>query len=162
MRRNQLFFALCLFLPSALFAADVCVEDPNAACPSNETTKYCMNVKDHSGMICPPSVPVENRYVAKILSYTVAPPIADVQAVCDFESGHYRCEAWGQGPDVSYTWALNSRPGLSFITPPHGDKVAYINCQPNATNLVYLTVTSKFGLSTTVSTNLYCGYMGEY
>ena len=154
MSRFQFCLALALFSASpALFATDVCILDPDAPCPSVDSTKYCMNVKK---MVCP------SNFAAKVLSFNVAPPIEEVQAVCDFENGHYRCEAWGQGPDVTYTWALNSRPGLSFVTPPHSDKVALINCQPNGTNLVYLTVTSKFGLSTTVSTNLYCGYMGEY
>lgn len=156
MNRIHLSIALlCSMAPTAVFATKVCVPDPDAPCPILETDKYCMNVQV-SAAFCPSGI----ESIKKL--YTAAPPIEYVQAVCDFESGRYRCEAWGQGPDVSYTWALNGRPGLSFVTPPHGDKVAYINCQPNGTNLVYLTVTSKFGLSTTVSTNLYCGYMGEY
>ena len=153
---NRLLICVALALacaPNSLFATEVCVPEPDSACPTPDVAKYCMNVIN---LNC-------NSGIKSLsLAYTVAPPIGDVQAVCDFESGRYRCQAWGQGPDISYTWALNGRPGLSFVTPPHGDKVALINCQPNGTNLVHLTVTSKFGLSTTVSTNLYCGYMGEY
>lgn len=154
--RIRLSLPLLLVSSAALGVGGTCRIDPDTStCQNTDSARFCIIVQ--APIECPNTGLLEHTE-----SHTQAPPIDLVQAVCSFESGHYRCEAWGRGPDVSYTWALNGRPGLSFVTPPFGNNEALINCQPNMTNLVYLTVTSKFGRSTTVSTNLYCGAMGEY
>ncbi len=149
--RTVLYGVILAIFPLAAFSTDVCVPEPEDSCPAIPADRFCMTARTDS---------CGTGYVAKVRSYTEAPPVEGVEAVCDFAAGRYTCQAWGKGRDVSYTWSVGGN--ASFVTPPFSSGTAQINCTPSMFNKVHLTVTSKFGRSTTVTTPLYCGYLGEY
>lgn len=145
---NLIFLGLLLPLSAS---AVVCDPEPDRACPTEPVLKYCVTALDAT---------CTTGKKALDIAFNLAPPVADTQAVCDYTSNRYNCEAWPKHGGVSYSWSVAG--SLSFVSPPYLDDTASVNCTANGSNIIYLTVTSPFGMSTTVSAHLYCGYMGEY
>lgn len=99
--------------------------------------------------------------MGKVLMHQAEPPPSEhTDAMCDYTSGAYHCEAWPKLAGVTYSWSKFGM--LSWLSPPGGNDYADIGCTPGINNRVNLTVTSPYGYSRTTTTYLYCGASGEY
>jgi len=141
---------LALLLPVSAMAV-VCDPDPDRFCPEVPVAKSCVSARE-------PSCTTGAK--ALDFAYNVPPPPAETQIVCDYTSNRYNCEAWPKYGGLTYSWSKSG--SLNFVNPPYLDDTAAVTCSAGANNILYLTVTSKYGLSTTTTAHLYCGYLGEY
>jgi hypothetical protein len=150
--RHTTFVLLALSLPFSL-AARVCDPEPDRVCPSQPVAKYCYTAKDAT---------CTSGKVGVDVPWNFAPIASDTQVLCDYMGfNRYSCEAWPQDGGLGYAWATSG--SLALAGAPFLDSDAEVTCSPGPNNILYLTVTSPYGLSTTVqSTPLYCGFSGEY
>jgi hypothetical protein len=140
--------AMCL--PMAAIA-QVCDPEPDRVCPTEPELKYCITIADASCSSGKGGIDI---------GWTQPPPPAHTHANCRWRGdGRYTCRAWPQDGNVSYAWSVSG--ALQFVAPPYLDAYAEVMCSPSPNNIVHLTVTSPYGMSTTVTNVLYCGYMGE-
>jgi hypothetical protein len=140
--------ATLLSLPAA--AQTLCDPDlDTATCPPGSVDKYCPVVLDGS---------CTSGKAQIFLESSVAPPPEFTEIVCQFDPANFRyfCDAWPKRGELSYAWDVQGDAHL--VGSPYGDQTE-VRCTPNSGNLLHVTVTSPFGLSTSTSLPINCSYL---
>lgn len=136
--------AALVSLPAA--AQNLC--DPvldNVECPAGSINKYCPVVLNSS---------CSTGKMQLVLDYTVAPPLEHTSIYCGLELGRYFCEGWPRGGGISYHWSVTGSLQIDGVS---NEDLVDISCTFDPRNKITLTVTSPYGLSTSVEMPAHCG-----
>lgn len=141
---------------TAFGAAAACYA-PNSV-PAGTATYEAIYPVDHNNTVCPP-VAAEWFNGSLVYKYALtmnqAPSPASV--ICsDFSGGNY-CEAWPQGPMISYGWRATGGVTLDYYPAPL-DSSVILNCTGTATGVGRVTVYNPSGTSPQSAASVaYCG-----